>query len=148
MGHHHHRHHHHRRHHHHSSSSKKQYDAKSVHQKKIVGICMTVVGIVFVTLGVLGAVQVLPYTYLYSFMFAGFVFFVVGAANIVESRYWKRKLEQKSAVKCPECGATNKKESTFCENCGKTLRATCPYCGAELNSDSNKCPQCGQSVKI
>ena len=148
--HHHHHHHHHRHHHHHhrSSSSKKQFDAKSIRQQKIVGICMAVVGAIFLVLGILGAVQILPYTYLYSFTFAGFVFFVVGIINIAESFYLNKKLAKKSAVTCPDCGATNKPESTFCERCGKTLRVTCPYCGADLNDDSNKCPQCGQSVEI
>ena len=151
MGHHHHRHHRHRhrRHHHHhsSSTSKKQYDAKSIRLQKIVGICITVVGVVFLALGLLGVVKILSSEYLSAFICVGIVFLVLGVGYILNSRYLYNKLVI-NVVTCPDCGATNKVESKFCEKCGKTLRTTCPYCGAEMNGDNKICPQCGQSVEI
>ena len=147
--HHHHHHHHHRRHHHHHSygTRKKQYDAKSIRRQKIVGICMAVIGVGCIVVGIVSAVGALPSTFLSTFITLGILFLIMGFGYMASARFESKKLTPDTVV-CPDCGANNKIESTFCEICGKTLRATCPYCGADLNEDSNVCPQCGQTVEI
>lgn len=52
---------------------------------------------------------------------------------------------------CPQCGATNKENSNFCEVCGEPLKTTqklCPECGTENVEIANFCENCGTSLEM
>ena len=51
---------------------------------------------------------------------------------------------------CPQCGATNKENSNFCEVCGEPLKTTqkfCPECGTENVEIAKFCENCGTSLE-
>ncbi|MBQ9545330.1 MAG: SPFH domain-containing protein [Clostridia bacterium] len=56
---------------------------------------------------------------------------------------------QAAGIKCPDCGAENKKEARFCWDCGRSLapskKKTCFKCGAQLEERAKFCCECGAS---
>jgi hypothetical protein len=53
-------------------------------------------------------------------------------------------------MKCRSCGATNRKDSKFCKQCGANLNInlTCPRCHFENPLDSAYCTQCGMRLSV
>ncbi len=53
-------------------------------------------------------------------------------------------------MKCRSCGATNKKDSKFCKQCGSNLNISfaCPRCHFENLPDSAYCTQCGTKLSV
>lgn len=49
---------------------------------------------------------------------------------------------------CPNCGAMNESEATYCSSCGSTLGSSlCPHCGAEIDADADYCESCHHYIK-
>jgi predicted amidophosphoribosyltransferase len=49
---------------------------------------------------------------------------------------------------CPNCGAVNESEATYCASCGSTLSSSlCPYCGFEIDADVDFCESCHHYIK-
>ena len=62
----------------------------------------------------------------------------------------QQRSEQKqlAAVECPNCGATNDAEATFCASCGKPLHTVlCPFCGSEIDPDADYCEMCHRYIR-
>jgi RNA polymerase subunit RPABC4/transcription elongation factor Spt4 len=53
-------------------------------------------------------------------------------------------------MKCRSCGATNRKDSKFCKECGSslTVNLACPRCHFVNLPDSTYCTQCGSRLSI
>jgi RNA polymerase subunit RPABC4/transcription elongation factor Spt4 len=53
-------------------------------------------------------------------------------------------------MKCRNCGATNRKDSKFCKECGSslTVNLACPRCHFVNLPDSTYCTQCGSRLSI
>jgi len=47
---------------------------------------------------------------------------------------------------CPQCGAQNEQNATFCGKCGNRLKPVCSKCGASLDSRDSFCTACGTPV--
>lgn len=51
-------------------------------------------------------------------------------------------------IACPNCGAMNEPEATYCASCGSTLSSyLCPHCGAEIDADADYCESCHHYIK-
>ncbi len=47
---------------------------------------------------------------------------------------------------CPKCGASVKEGAKFCPECGSKLAAVCPECGASVSAGTKFCPECGKKL--
>jgi ribosomal protein L40E len=47
---------------------------------------------------------------------------------------------------CAKCGATNRAEAKFCDDCGAALSVTCASCGHVNAADATFCDECGKPV--
>ena len=47
---------------------------------------------------------------------------------------------------CARCGATNRAEAKFCDDCGAALSTTCASCGHVNAADATFCDECGKPL--
>lgn len=129
---------------------------------KIIGICMIVLGVVFIIVGITGFTDWDSPRYI--FMPIGILVSGIGSMVLVfafrqqiiahQAKVYApilKELKQeimpdKNVVNCPDCGTANDVDSKYCKECGKPLRKVCPYCNADVNNDSKFCPKCGRSL--
>ncbi len=52
-----------------------------------------------------------------------------------------------SAMRCPNCNATNRDRARFCAACGATLPRLCANCGSVLPAASRFCLKCGAPAR-
>ena len=152
MAHHHHHHHNHghcyrhfHTHHHHSKpvSSEFTYDEKSNRSMFIIGVVLSSIGAVLLTLSILGFVEVIIYAIAIPFLIVSVCHFALGLQFLLSALSDKKKASK--MVKCPDCGAYNNKEDTVCYKCGKPFETVtvCPKCGAQLKGEYEICRSCG-----
>ena len=130
---------------------------------KIVGICLIVLGVVFIIVGAVGLDRD-PASGMFAFMPVGIMTLGIGVMLIMLA--YRREIAAHQAkiyapvlkdlkqevmpdnhvLICPDCGTGNEIDSKFCKECGKPLRKTCPYCNAEVGCDSKFCNKCGRSL--
>lgn len=77
--------------------------------------------------------------------------------NPRENQIVLKEKEEKKTIKndniCPHCGFINKKDSLFCNKCGKPIsesvkrKVICKNCGNKNEEDELFCKKCGQSLK-
>lgn len=78
---------------------------------------------------------------------------ICGHRNTGTALYCENCGEKKiDRTKCESCGATLKRGSSFCSNCGapvtwKSNELTCPSCGKKLKTGSKFCIYCGSDVE-
>ena len=144
--------------------------AKTKRVFKILGPCLLAVSVGLIIVGILCLTGVIPgfFAWIFGIIALPFAFCPVIPGVIFTIDGWSRKklvayihkggtfaevpdshTAEPSAVTCPNCGTANKRDSSFCKECGKPLDngETCPYCQAKIEGDSKYCPKCGHWVK-
>lgn len=69
-----------------------------------------------------------------------------GAQVVQMSQSIQSVAESNVKIKCSFCGALQKSDAKFCDQCGKAFSQTCKKCGQVLNPDSKFCSTCGEKV--
>jgi hypothetical protein len=54
-----------------------------------------------------------------------------------------QNLQNNDAIVCPTCATENRREATFCRECGQRL---CIYCGFAVGNNAKFCPDCGEEL--
>ena len=122
------------------------YDEKSNRSMFVTGVVLSSIGAVLLTLSILGFVEVITYNIAIPFLIASVCLLALGLQLFLSALSSKKQAA--SMVKCPNCGAYNKKEDTVCYKCEKNLveDAVCPNCGTRLKSEGEICPDCGYAA--
>ncbi len=55
-------------------------------------------------------------------------------------------IKEGPGMKCRFCGEVNKKDSRFCDNCGKPLAKICLSCSTANDADAKYCRNCGKTL--
>jgi len=55
-------------------------------------------------------------------------------------------IETGSSMQCAKCGAGNRNQARFCEECGTPLTLACPRCGAPVLVGKKFCGDCGMAL--
>ena len=122
------------------------FDEKSNRSMFTTGVVLSSIGAVLLTLSILGFVEVLTYRIAIPFLIASVCLLALGLQLFFSALSFKKQAA--SMLKCPNCGAYNKKEDTVCYKCEKNLieDAVCPNCGTRLKSEGEICPDCGYAA--
>src|SRR6516165_7742514 len=49
-------------------------------------------------------------------------------------------------MKCAKCGAENREDAKFCNECAAPIEASCPKCGSRNKAGAKFCDECGTSL--
>ena len=82
-----------------------------------------------------------------SFLIGGFgVMLIKLGLSIIVTGYASNYIDERVALKCPECGDIVSKNELFCTKCGKKVRIQCEECGCINNIDDKFCAKCGHEL--